>query len=369
VSNLKLLFWCELFPPSNRGGVELFGLQLIRQLQRQGFQIEVVCDYDHLPLPPVMLYEGIVVRRFPFRATLASKSASRIITLLKKIRATFTDLQPDIVHMNSLQLGAFLYLKIPERRNCRMVLTLHDSLCEKVNRSSFQQQLAAEARSIIAVSHAVRRSFCEYFPDQNGKLSVVWNGLERPSEPDGPLPDGPLRLFSAGRVVRDKGFDMIPDALAMIKDDSIRWTLAGDGNEIAAIQDQCLRLKQLDRVTFLGRVPLSQVYSAIDRCHIVVIPSRWEEPFGLVALQGAQRARPVLASRIGGLPEIIEDGHSGLLFEPENISDLARLFSQCLSNRKKIRTMGLHAKDRVETIFSFETMASRYEQIFRGVMG
>jgi len=366
---MKLLFWCELFPPSNRGGVELFGLQLIRQLQRKGFQIEVVCDYDHLSLPPVMLYEGIVVRRFPFRAALASKSASKIITLLRQIRATFTDLQPDIVHMNSLQLGAFLYLKIPERRNCRMVLTLHDPPAERLNRTAFQQQLAAEAESIVAVSDAVRRSFCEYFPDQNGKLSVVWNGLERPSEPDIPLPDGPLRLFSAGRVVRDKGFDMIPDALAMMKDDSIRWTLAGDGNETVAIQDQCLRLKLSNRVSFLGRIPLSQVYSAIDQSHLVVIPSRWEEPFGLVALQGAQRARPVLASRIGGLTEIIEDGRSGLLFEPDNISDLARLFSQCLNNRKKIKTMGLQAKDRAETIFSFETMASRYEQIFRGVMG
>jgi glycogen(starch) synthase len=99
------------------------------------------------------------------------------------------------------------------------------------------------------------------------------------------------------------------------------------------------------------------------------MPSRWEEPFGLVALQGAQRGRTVLASRIGGLPEIIEDGRSGLLFEPDNVSDLARVFLRCLKNRDEIKTMGLHAKERAETIFSFEAMANRYEEIFRGVVG
>jgi glycogen(starch) synthase len=365
---MKLLFWCELFPPSNRGGVELFGLQLIRQLQCKGFQIEVICDYDQLPLPPVMLHEGIVVRRFPIRATLASKNAASIVILLRQMRAAFIDIQPDIVHMNSLQLAAFLYLKIPERHNSRMVLTLHDSPAERVNQSAFQQQLAVEAKSIIAVSDAVRRRFCDFFPGTFDKLSVVWNGLQRPPEPDIPMPDGPLRLFSAGRVVRDKGFDMIPDALAMIEDDSIRWALAGDGKETIAIQDQCSRLKLLDRVSFLGRIPLSQVYSAIDQSHLVVMPSRWEEPFGLVALQGAQRARPVLASRIGGLPEIILEGRSGLMFEPDNVSDLARVLSQCLKKRNEIKTMGIVAKERAQTLFSFETMACRYEKIFRGVM-
>jgi len=366
---MKLLFWCELFPPSNHGGVELFGLQLIRRLQCRGFQIEVICDHDHLPLPPVMLHEGVVVRRFPFRATLASKNASRITTLLKQMRSAFTKFQPDLVHINTLQLAAFFYLRIPERHNCKMVLTLHDPPAERLNRTAFQQQLAAEAESIVAVSDAVRRRFCEFFPNRTRKLAVVWNGLERPPEPDVLLPDGPLRLFSAGRVVRDKGFDMIPDALAMIEDESIRWTLAGDGRETNAIQDQCLRLKLSNRVSFLGRIPLSQVYSAIDQCHLVVMPSRWEEPFGLVALQGAQRGRTVLASRIGGLPEIIEDGRSGLLFEPDNVSDLARVFLRCLKNRDEIKTMGLHAKERAETIFSFEAMANRYEEIFRGVVG
>jgi glycogen(starch) synthase len=316
-----------------------------------------------------MLHEGILVRRFPFRATLASKNATRIAALLKQIRSAFTNFQPDLIHINTLQLAAFLYLKIPERHNCRMVLTLHDPPSERLNRSAFQQQLAAEAKSIIAVSDAVCRRFCEFFPSRTRKLVVVWNGLERPLDPYVPLPDGPLRLFSAGRVVRDKGFDMIPDALAMIKDESIQWTLAGDGEETIAIQDQCARLKLSNRVTFLGYVPLSQIYSAIDQSHLVVMPSRWEEPFGLVALQGAQRARTVLASRIGGLPEIIEDGRSGLLFEPDNVSDLARVFSQCLKNRDGIKSMGLHAKERVDTIFSFETMASRYVKIFLGVMG
>jgi len=361
---VKVLFWAELFPPSWLGGVELFGLQLIHRLQGAGVDVEVVCDHGMEPLPPVMEHEGIRVSRFPMRAALMSRDFRRIRVLVEGLQDLFRRFQPDLVHVNTLQLGAFLYLRVPERRNCKLLLTLHDPPGEPLNQGALPQALAREADTVVAITAAVQRDFQKAFPQNRSRQRLILNGLEPLEDCPHPLPPGPLRLFSAGRLVRDKGFDLVPQALALLKDTSLHWTLAGDGAEEIALRLQCQQLGLGHQVDFPGRIPWRDVYREMDKAHLVIMPSRWKEPFGLVALQAAQRGRPVIASRIGGLPEVIADGESGLLFEAENVGELVALINQVSRDRETLGNLGRAACERASTFFSMETSANHYHSLY-----
>ncbi len=98
------------------------------------------------------------------------------------------------------------------------------------------------------------------------------------------------------------------------------------------------------------------------------MPSRWVEPFGLVALQAAQRGRPICASRTGGLPEIVVEGATGWLFESENAEDLARALRDLLGNTARSESMGHHAYEHALRHFDFSVFLDHYEKLFAGIV-
>ena len=362
--NLRVFFWCELFPPSNRGGVEMFGFQLIQELQRRGIEVRVVCNFGPEPVEPISQYEGITVYRFPLREALESGNMLQLRTVVQGIKEVFREWKPDLVHMNTLEPGVFGYLRVMERKSCATVLTLHYAIATPHFNGNLQRQLINEADSIVAVSNHIFDDFRKLFPEHRGKAVRIMNALRMPPEPIVPMPDPPLKLFSAGWLGKEKGFDLLLDALATLNDPDIRWMLAGSGPEEKNLRDHCRALRLSDQVEFLGRVPWTEVYRQIDQSHIMVVPSRWEEPFGLVALQALQRGRPVIASDRGGLPEIVDHGKSGWLFEPGDVKALPGLIGDCAKDLNRMEEMGKVGMQRVGKDFTVERMADQYQQLF-----
>ena len=361
---LRVLFWCELFPPSNRGGVEMFGLQLIHELQRRGIEVKVVCDFGPEPVEAVAEYEGVCVHRFPIREALNTGNLARLKTSVQGINDIFRDWQPDLVHMNTLEPGVFAYLRATERKSCATVLTLHYAISNPLFSGKLQQQVINEADSVVAISDHIFGAFVDLFPKHESKAHKILNGLGMPFGKPAPMPDGPLKLFSAGLLCTEKGFDLVLDALAILDDPRIRWTLAGSGPEEKNLLDQCRNLGLTDRVEFLGRVSWAEVYEQIDQSHLVAVPSRWQEPFGLVALQALQRARPVVASARGGLPEIVDHGINGWLFDPVDAETLARQIGNCAGDLNPLKEMGKVGRLRAEKEFTIERMADQYLELF-----
>ena len=95
------------------------------------------------------------------------------------------------------------------------------------------------------------------------------------------------------------------------------------------------------------------------------MPSRFDEPFGLVALEAANHGLPVVAARRGGLPEIVVDGETGFLIDPENPADLAEKLGELASNRERASKMGENGQRRVLREFSEARMVAAYENLFR----
>ena len=116
------------------------------------------------------------------------------------------------------------------------------------------------------------------------------------------------------------------------------------------------------RVDFPGRVP--DAAAAMNGSTFVIMPSRWEETFGLVALEAALLGRPVVATRVGALPEVVLDGETGLIAEREDDVGLAAAIAALLDDPERTRRMGRAARDRALTVFSPEQSLNGYEALY-----
>ncbi|MEO6192745.1 MAG: glycosyltransferase family 4 protein [Thermoanaerobaculia bacterium] len=148
------------------------------------------------------------------------------------------------------------------------------------------------------------------------------------------LPEVPRTgdLMFLGRLVSDKGVDILLAALGLLADRGVRpgLTIAGDGPERPLLADQARRLGIADQVRFLGSRQGEETVRLLNAHRILVVPSRYDEPFGIVALEGIACGCLVIGSRGGGLKEAI--GDCGLLFRNGDAGELAGLLAAAVAD-------------------------------------
>ena len=150
-----------------------------------------------------------------------------------------------------------------------------------------------------------------------------------------------------GRLAPEKGIDTLIRAMAKI-DGSVRLVIAG-----ADVDGTQRRLEQLaadlglNNVQFVGRLGRAALGESIQRCLFTVVPSRWYDNCPMATLESFAHGKPVIGSNIGGIPEQIADG-CGLLFEPENVDDIAGQIQLLVDNPDLRRQRGQVAGTRVE---------------------
>jgi glycosyltransferase involved in cell wall biosynthesis len=116
------------------------------------------------------------------------------------------------------------------------------------------------------------------------------------------------------------------------------------------------------------RGPSDSVADEMAKAQIIVTPSISPEPLNLVALEAMALGKPVVATRVGGLPEVVVDGLTGLLVDPGDHKALARAMTALLSNRETAREMGRAGRDRAQAVFSGHRFAEMWRQIYRDVI-
>ncbi len=128
------------------------------------------------------------------------------------------------------------------------------------------------------------------------------------------------------------------------------------------MQRQVKTLRLADRVEFRGWVAPEDIFNLINKATVVLMPSRFE---GLpsVALQAAIMARPIIATRTGGLSEVVADGETGLLAAPEDCFELSRAVAYLLEHPNMAVKMGEAGRRRVRELFSWEDCVSEYERL------
>ncbi len=213
----------------------------------------------------------------------------------------------------------------------------------------------------IVASHYMKQELIEHgFPSDRitinpyfTKVNCVDNGTY-----------GSRVILAIGRIVSDKGFDLLLDALHLIEYEDFKLIFIGDGPALSDIKQKIGRLGLQSKVEFKGWLDREEVHNYLTNCQFVVVPSLWPEPFGIVGIEAMACKKPVIAFAVGGIGDWLKDKYNGLLIEPGNVYALSKAIKLLLSSPEYCRNLGLNGYSRFIEEFSEQGHIDRLISVF-----
>jgi glycosyltransferase involved in cell wall biosynthesis len=318
--------------------------------------------------------------------------ASRFYHLLYLLRAAFMlrKLRCDIIHIFNLSQ----FVPLARRLNPRatIVLNMHCDWLASMDYSRLNKRLRA-ADWIFGCANCITDQIRSRFPHYAERCKTIQNGVDvdtfHPS-PGEPAPTPIQTIITVGRISPEKGLHVLLDALEIVlgQTTSVRLRIIGaesvlspqaitnpdtDSNLheiLGSYQDNYLRNLQKrlrgvlgTNVSLVGALPHAQIASEMRAATLLVQPSLYDLA-PLPVLESMITGLPVVASKVGGLAEIVVNGETGLLVEPGNSLQLAEALSTLLSDRRRARAMGVAGRKRALDLFSWETVVGTLESYY-----
>lgn len=237
------------------------------------------------------------------------------------------------------------------------------------NRKKYIKPFTQYIDGIITNTNSIKATYEAFgwFPDDF--IHVIYNGVDLDIKVEEmnlhekyQLPDDRKIIFSAGRLDKQKGFDLLVEVARKAKDQELNWQfiIAGEGKLKKSLKDHATRLGVADMIHFVGFT--YHVPSMLAASDVFVMPSRYEGmPNALLEAMAAGKAN--VATSVNGAPELVEDGVTGFLVETENVPQLfARLF-EVLNNVDLRLSMGARSRQRVEQHFTYDAMTDNLLQL------
>jgi len=276
-------------------------------------------------------------------------------------------LRPDIVHAHSTFAGAFARLIAP-LFGARVVYCPHGWAMDREQPAVVSKAISWVERllsfltaRIVAVSEHERRRGIEIgiAPD---RITTVHNGLSLTPPPFAPVvwEDDRIKLLFVGRLDRQKGIDVLLKAIQGLENKVVLHVV---GNNI--VGQGYVSFQEFPHVKPFGWADIATVNAHMAACDVVVMPSRWEG-LPIVGIEAMRAKKPLIATSVGGNPELVEDGATGFLFGPENSESLRHLLSNL--DRDVLNKMGKQGYDLFVKSFSSEAMARGIAAIYAAIM-
>jgi glycosyltransferase involved in cell wall biosynthesis len=361
---MRILIWNDGYWP-RIGGIETQTFQLIIGLQKEGHQCYVLAQKENPYDQDDEIYLGVPIKRLDFNA----KTNSFVLQFIaKSIRSFIKTFNPDIVHLNAnygMSLIFFIFLR--SEIKCPFVFTLHSVLFLTHGLNQCIKKACLYSDNICCVSNWVMNEMKNQVPENIlYKFCLVYNGLSLPNSVPTPLCFSNPNILLLGRFTSEKGFDIAIHAFSMLIQTGIKATLtiAGEGPCLALFQKLVFDLKISDFVYFLGPIIFHEVPDVINKATFILVPSL-SESFGYVAVEALLMQRPVIASRVGGLPEIIIDQENGLLVPPNDPESLFQAMVLLIKNHKRTIKMGIKGQLMAREKFSQQKMVDSYLEIYQ----
>ena len=360
---MRILFWSATFWPAI-GGVEVLAARLLPALQERGHEFVVITPKPYSNVADHTYYNGIPVYRLPFQNRYAEKTIDYVLDIRRQILKFKQDFQPDLVHINAVSRGDFFHLATNNVNRVPSLVTLHGQWEKEIE--PIVEHTLRDADWVAGCSAAILDQGRQLVPEIISHSSVIHNGFELPSLTPQPLPFDPPRILCLGRLVPEKGFDLAVTAFASINDrfPQARLIIAGNGPARSELEQQAAKEKINHAVKFIGWVAPQGIPALINDATLVLLPSR-QDSFPLVALEAAGMARAVVASRVGGLPEVVMHEQTGLVVAPEHRRALARAITFLLDHPQTATRMGQAARRRVQEAFSWEQHVNAYDALYQ----
>lgn len=349
------------------GGAEKFVDLVAGEQRRRGHEVRVVATDRLAPGPDQPVFADLVVPAMGGGVErLAGSVWNRRIHRL--VRDLVEDFRPDVVNHHTI--GEFSPSVIAACRGAAQLMFAHGpedwtlgllkwnlltasrpeglSAADKlrylrlrlIQRPAYRSQFR-HIEGFVAVSRFMADTIAR---DVGGiPVAVIPNCVEPGFEPH-PLTRADQVLFS-GRLERVKGAEHLIEAFRKVLAErpDVRLAIAGEGSDRPRLEAAAADLVQAGSVRFLGWLPRPALAEQMARSALVAIPSLWPEVFGRTVLDAFATGRPVVASRVGGMPDLV-GGERGLLVEPGDIAGLAAALAELLGDPSRLRRMGEAAR-------------------------
>lgn len=378
----KLCIIAAAYPPNVKGGGEKSTQLLAKGLSAIGNQVTVLTIdkqdsefYDEavrvrtIRSPNIYwnfkhtepAYRKLI---WHFKENFNPKATQKLIEELERIR-------PDAVVTSTIEnfgnaaWEACYALNIPVAHVLRSYYTLcfkgtmfrdgHncEQRCQSCKAATFGRiQSAAKVNGLIGISDFILNRHEPYFTHAISQR--IFNPVELESAVTERKDDGQHIFGYLGRIEPEKGVELLLQAFESLPE-NYQLRIAGTGKEdyVKHLQDKY----PSDRISFLGWVAPEEVYQSVD---YVVVPSMWHEPFGRTVIEAYSYGVPVIASARGGLMELVEEGQTGQLFEPDDPDNFRQACLDAVQNKLGSREVSLAVQQYAQR-FSVDAISAQYD--------
>lgn len=361
----KVLF---IITKGNFGGAQRYVYDLACRLPKEQYEVVVTCGEGQI-LKEKLKEKNIKV--------IDLISAQRDINFIKDFKTFFEILKiikeerPYVVHLNSSKTGGLGALAGRIAGTPRIIFTSHGwafnenrNVLSKILISILHWFTIILSHSSIAVSEKAKKDVI-FMPFVKDKIKTIYNGIEKfktlPKEETRQILSGieasnRIIIFTIAELHKNKGIDIAIKALSLLPTEAkekIIYSVAGDGEEREGLEKLSQELRVKNLVRFLGFVPnAKELLSGGD---IFLLPSR-TEAFPYALLEAGIVGLPIIATNVGGVPEVIHDMQNGVLIHPQNPKETAEAILYLLDHARKQKEFGSEIKKTVLNFFSLDKM-------------
>lgn len=229
-------------------------------------------------------------------------------------------------------------------------------------------------RFTIAISQAVKDYLVRNENYDDRRVTVIYNAVDLNILDSNAIPeistghDGCL-IASVGRLHPQKGFETLLKSMPQVirEFSSVKLIIIGDGIQRKYLEGLCFDLQISEQVIFLGRKTPAEVLGYLKNIDLFVLASNWEG-FGLALIEAMALRKPVVATKVEGICEIVEDGQTGFLVPPAQPQTLSCRIIQLLRDEPLAKRMGIKAREKVEQNFSIKVMVNKLDKFYRELL-
>lgn len=354
----------QILPELNVGGVERGVIDLSRALKARGEEVQVISNGGKL-------VQDLVKIGVPHYELPVHKKSLWTLRMVSEVTKIIQREHIDIIHARS-RVPAWIAYLASRRTNCDFVTTCHGYYS-----NHFLSKVMGWGKRVIVISHSIGRRMIDDFHVPPERIRLIHRGIDLsqcqfvPNKYSKPIPPV-YKIVNVGRLTPIKGQKEFIQGIHLLSKQipNIEAWIVGapdEGKEEYAAELKLLadRLGLSKQVKFMGT--RYDVPTIIKEADLLVLSTKIPEAFGRVIAEAGAVGTAVIASRIGGILDVIDDGENGLLFYPLNTEEMVRCMADLLRDRKKCQLFSDRLRAKVESKFSLDQMVDKTLEVYKEV--